>query len=180
MSKCLLHICCAPCGGFVIKELQNMGYEVTAFFYNPNIFPQEEYDLRLQEVKRFCAKEKVKLIIGEYRHEDWREHVKGLELEPEKGKRCEVCFNLRLSEAAQVAQENSYDAMASTLTISPHKDAVLINKIGHEMADLYGLTFIDRVWRKENGFKKSCDLAEQEKFHRQDYCGCEFSIRKAE
>ncbi len=177
MKKVLLHTCCAPCGGYVIEQLKQMGYEVVSFFYNPNIFPKEEYELRFNEVKRYCEKYKIKLIEGEYDHEGWLEKVKGLEKEPEKGKRCEVDFTLRLSETAQVAQEKNFNAIATTLTISPHKPAEMINEIGHEMAQMYGLEFIDNVWRKGEGFKKSCQLCEKEHFHRQNYCGCEFSIR---
>ncbi|HCC23006.1 TPA: hypothetical protein DF272_02395 [Candidatus Falkowbacteria bacterium] len=177
MPAVLLHTCCAPCGGFVIKELQTMGYAVTVFYYNPNVFPEDEYKLRLREAERFCQKENVELIEGEYDYESWKEKIRGHESAPERGSRCEICITLRLQETAQVASERGFDAIASTLTISPHKSAEMVNAIGHEMADLYGLQFIDRIWRKANGFKKSCDLAEQEHFHRQDYCGCEFSIR---
>ena len=162
----------------MIKELQNMGYEVTVFFYNPNIFPEDEYNLRLNEAERFCAKEGVKLKVGEYDYEAWKENIKGHENAPEKGSRCEICITLRLQETAQVASEDGFEAMASTLTISPHKSVDMVNSIGHEMADIYGVEFIDKVWRKDEGFKKSCELAEDEGFHRQDYCGCEFSIRE--
>lgn len=174
--KVLLHICCAPCGGYVIEKLKEMGWDVTAFFYNPNVFPKEEYDLRLSEAKKLCEKYDVNLIEGEYDHGAWLEKIKGLEKEPEKGKRCEVDFTLRLSETAQVASENGFDAIAATLTVSPHKPAELINEIGHEMAAMYGVTFIDNIWRKGDGFKKSCEICDKEHFHRQNYCGCEFSV----
>src|SRR3989339_699092 len=175
MPRILLHTCCAPCGGYVIKKLQSMGYEVTVFYYNPNVFPEDEYKLRLNEAKRFCAKEKVDLIEGGYNYNEWKQKIKGFENEPEKGHRCEICIGLRLLETAQVAIENEFEAFATTLTISPHKSAEMVNKIGHEATTLYNIKFVDNVWRKEDGFKKSCDLAEKESFHRQDYCGCEFS-----
>ena len=95
--KVLLHDCCAPCGAHVVNELKNRGFEVTVYFYNPNIFPSEEYELRLSEMKRYCAKNSVPLIIGKYEHQEWLEFVRGLENEPERGKRCEKCFTKRLS-----------------------------------------------------------------------------------
>lgn len=162
-----------------MRELQAMGYSVSAYFYNPNIFPQEEHDLRLEEAKRLCAIEKIELLESENSHDEWLEKVKGHETDTEGGKRCDICFTLRLSETAQIAQENGFDAIATTLTISPHKNAVMINEIGHEMSGMYGLEFVDRVWRKEDGYKKSCEIAKDRDFHRQDYCGCEFSIRES-
>lgn len=176
--KVLLHGCCAPCGAQVIKELQESGHEVIVYFYNPNIFPEDEYNLRLEEVKRYTDKLGVQLIKGKYEHDEWSEFVKGLEQEPEGGARCEKCFQKRLGEVAQRAQEEGCDAYASTLTISPHKNAEMVNRIGHEFADFYGLQFIDNIWRKNEGYKKSCDISREEDFHRQDYCGCEFSIRE--
>jgi predicted adenine nucleotide alpha hydrolase (AANH) superfamily ATPase len=173
--KCLLHMCCAPCGSNVIEELQKMNFSVSAFFYNPNIFPHEEYELRLKETVRLCESKNIKLIKAENSYNDWLEKIKGNETEPEGGKRCEICFALRLSETAQVASENGFDAIATTLTISPHKNAKLINEIGHEMSLMYGVSFVDKVWRKEEGYKKSCEIAKENNFHRQNYCGCQFS-----
>jgi len=177
IMKVLLHDCCAPCGAYVIEELQKDGHKVTVYFYNPNIFPEEEYNLRLDEMKKYCEKYSVDLIVGKYEHDEWLEFIKGLENEPEKGKRCEKCFQKRLAEVAQKANEESFEAYASTLTISPHKPAEMINKIGHEFAEFYSLKYIDTIWRKNDGFRKSCKLSEDEDFHRQNYCGCEFSIR---
>ncbi len=176
--KILLHSCCAPCGGQVISELTKHGHEVAVYFYNPNIFPEDEYQLRLQEVRRYTDELGIKLIQGKYAHDEWLDLVKGLENEPEKGSRCQKCFMHRLAEVAQKAHELGFEAFASTLTISPHKPAEMINQIGHELADFYGLQFIDNIWRKNEGYKKSCKISEEHHFHRQDYCGCEFSIRK--
>ncbi|KKR07860.1 MAG: hypothetical protein UT32_C0006G0007 [Parcubacteria group bacterium GW2011_GWC2_39_14] len=175
--KVLLHDCCAPCGAQVVKELRDEGHEVTVYFYNPNIFPKDEYNLRLAEMKRYCAKTKTPLIVGKYEHDEWSENVRGYEKEPEGGKRCEKCFQKRLAEVAQKSKEENFEAFATTLTISPHKNAEVINSIGHELADFYGLKFIDTVWRKNEGYKKSCQISSEEGFHRQNYCGCEFSIR---
>ena len=116
------------------------------------------------------------LIKGKYEHDEWLEFVKGLENEPERGARCEKCFQKRLSEVAQKASEEGFDAYASTLTISPHKPAEMVNNIGKEFVDFYGIEFIDSIWRKNDGFKKSCKISDEEHFHRQDYCGCEFSL----
>ncbi|MEK7159370.1 MAG: epoxyqueuosine reductase QueH [Patescibacteria group bacterium] len=174
--KVLLHDCCAPCGAEVIENLKNNGHEVAVYFYNPNIFPMEEYELRLAEMKRYAKKLDVSLIIGKYEHDEWLESVKGFDQEPEGGKRCEKCFQKRLSEVAQKASEEGFEALATTLTISPHKPAGLINKIGKEFADFYGLKFIDTIWRKNDGYKRSCDISKKENFHRQNYCGCEFSF----
>jgi len=176
--KVLLHDCCAPCGAQVVNALREDGHEVSVYFYNPNISPEDEYNLRLAEMKRYCAKTKTPLIVGKYEHDEWLLIVKGLESEPEGGKRCEKCFQKRLAEVAQKAQEENFEAFATTLTISPHKNAEVINKIGHELADFYGLKFIDTVWRKNEGYKKSCQISTEEGFHRQNYCGCEFSIRE--
>lgn len=175
--KILLHNCCAPCGAFVVQELIKDGHQVAVYFYNPNIFPEEEYKLRLAEMERFCEKNRVPLIVGKYAHSEWLEFVRGLENEPEGGKRCEKCFLHRLNETAQKAYEDKFDGFATTLTISPHKPAEVINKIGCELAEFYNLKFIDTVWRRENGFQKSCELSAREHFHRQNYCGCVPSAR---
>jgi len=176
--KLLLHDCCAPCGAYTASELKNDGYDVTVYFYNPNIFPAEEYRLRLAEMKRFCAENKIEFVEAPYERSDWRLATEGLEKEPERGKRCRVCFTHRLSEAAQKAQELGLEAFATTLTMSPHKDAELINKIGKEIADIYGLEFLDTVWRENDGYKKACELSKKYGFHRQNYCGCEYSFRE--
>ncbi len=179
MKKILIHVCCAPCGGQVIKEIENIvgtGLDLFVLFFNPNIYPQEEYELRKAEVKRYCDKLKIEFIEGQYNHQAWLDNVKGYETEKEGGKRCELCFTYRLQELAQIASEKDCDAIATTLTISPHKPAELINEIGKEMAEMYGLEFISEIWRKNEGYKKSCEISKKEDFHRQTYCGCEFSM----
>ena len=173
--KILLHSCCAPCGGQVLSELKREGHQVSVYFYNPNIWPEDEYNLRLTEVRRYTDELGIKLIEGKHAHAEWLEVVKGLENEPEKGERCRKCFMHRLGEVAQRAMEDGFDAFASTLTISPHKPAEMINQIGQELAEFYNLKFIDNIWRKNEGYKKSCVISKEHDFHRQDYCGCEFS-----
>ena len=172
--RVLLHDCCAPCGAQVINALKQDGHSVSVYFYNPNIFPREEYDLRLAEMKRYAEKLNVPLIVGKYEHDEWLEFVKGFEKEPEGGARCEKCFQKRLAEVAQKASEEGFDAFATTLTISPHKPAEAINRIGKELADFYGLKFIDTIWRKNEGYKKSCEIGRREGFYRQEFCGCGF------
>jgi predicted adenine nucleotide alpha hydrolase (AANH) superfamily ATPase len=175
--KVLLHCCCAVCAGAVIERLKKDGHEVVAFFYNPNIFPREEYDLRRDEVARYCGEFSVDFMEGEYDHAGWLKKVEGRIDEPEGGKRCEICFAIRLSEAAQKAGEENCDAMATTLTISPHKNAEVVNRIGKECAAVYGLEFLDTIWRKADGFKRACQIAKEKEFYHQDYCGCEYSCR---
>jgi len=177
MKKILLHSCCAPCGAHVIKELQKK-YEVTLFYFNPNIFPENEYQKRLAEAKEYCQKIKIDFIEAEYDHNSWLEKIKGYENEPEKGKRCEICYKYRLEETVQKAQELDYDVFCSTLSISPHKDANLINKIGLELSKEYGIEYLESDWKKQEGFKRACDISREEGFYRQSYCGCEFSMRK--
>jgi len=175
--KVLVHDCCAPCGAQVVKFLIDQGHDVLVYFYNPNIMPIEEYELRHQEMQRFCKKVKVPIIEGKNEHDEWLSAVKGYEQEPEGGLRCKQCFTKRLSEAAQRAQEENCEALATTLTMSPRKNALLINQIGQELADFYGIKFIDAIWREDEGYKKACALSKEEGFHRQNYCGCEFSFR---
>ena len=178
MRRLLLHDCCAPCGAYVLEELLKDGYEVTVYFYNPNIFPLEEYEWRKQEIKKYCQKRNVKFIDDDYNHEDWLDFVKGHETAPERGKRCEQCFAKRLGEAAQKASELGVEYMTTTLTISPHKISQMIINVGKEVSEIYGIKFLDIDWKKDDGFKKACVLSKEEGFHRQNYCGCEFSMKR--
>jgi len=171
----LLHDCCAPCGIFVLKELQKAGYAVSVFYCNPNIFPKEEFIWRRDEMKKFCQKNGIDFIEQDYNHDDWLTTIKGFESEPEKGERCRLCFAKRLAETAQYAAGKGFNFLATTLTISPHKNSAIINEIGRDVAELYGLKFIDVDWKKDNGYQQAVEMSKIEKFHRQDYCGCEFS-----
>ncbi len=176
MKKILLHSCCAPCSVHVIQELIKE-YKVTLFYFNPNIFPEEEYQKRLVEAKNYLEKNKVDLIVGEYNYDLWLEQIKGYENEPEKGKRCHICYRYRLKKTAQKAKELGFDTFCSTLSISPHKDAKMINKIGLELSKEYNISYLESDWKKQEGFKKACDISKEEGFYRQSYCGCEFSIK---
>ena len=175
MRSILLHSCCAPCSAHVIKELQKE-FQVTLFYFNPNIFPEEEYQKRSKEAKRYCQKIKVDLIEGEYNHQAWLKEIKGYENEPERGKRCQICYQVRLQKTALEAKKLGFDTFCSTLSISPHKDAEMINKIGLELAKKHKIEYLPSDWKKYNGFKKACDISKKEGFYRQSYCGCEFIL----
>ncbi len=174
--KLLLHICCGPCSTEVIRRLKD-DYEVVGFFYNPNICPEEEYSKRLMEVQRISALWRVLVDVGPYDHERFLAAARGLEAEPEGGKRCLACYRLRLEEAARRAAGNGCTHLATTLTIAPMKRAAVINSIGHEAAAQHGLVFIQEDWKKRDGFKRSIELSRDLGLYRQHYCGCEFSHR---
>ncbi len=175
--RLLLHVCCIGCGAYVFKVLEN-GFDVELFFYNPNIYPPAEYDLRLEETKRIADKLDLTLTAGEYGHNRWLEQVKGLESEPERGARCHVCYRMRLAATALRAKENGFAYFTTTLSISPHKDAERLNRFGQELARQYGLKYFTSDFKKQDGFKKASALSKELNLYRQDYCGCEFSIRK--
>jgi predicted adenine nucleotide alpha hydrolase (AANH) superfamily ATPase len=174
--KLLLHICCVGCGVYVSKILKKQ-FRVILYYYNPNIYPQAEHDKRLEEAKKIAHKFNLKLISGEYKHKEWLRMVKGYEKEPEKGKRCLLCYKDRLEETARFARDNNFPYFSTTLTTSPHKLASEINRFGEELADEYGVKFLNRDFKKQDGFKKSSQLSKELGLYRQDYCGCEFSIR---
>lgn len=179
----LLHSCCAPCSTRCIEFLSEYFY-VTVFYFNPNIYPKEEYFFRKEEqkqfIERFPAKYKVSFIEGDYEPERFYQVARGLWDAPERGARCVECFRLRLGESAKTAKEKGFEYFATTLTLSPLKNAECVNSVGKEMADRYGALYLPTDFKKENGFLRSCELTEQYGMYRQDYCGCEFSIRRSE
>jgi hypothetical protein len=172
--KLLLHICCIACGAHVAKELEGE-YEVALFFMNPNIFPAEELERRFKETERVAAEFGLPLFEGRRDHGSWREQVKGREADPEGGERCAICYEHRLRATAEAAKESGITNFASTLTVSPHKNAAVLNTIGERLAGEYGLGFVARDFKKKDGFKKACALSRDLGLYRQDYCGCEFS-----
>ena len=174
--KLLLHICCIGCGIYITKLLQEK-YQLILYFYNPNIYPFEEYQKRLEEIKKHAKKFGLKVIIGDCNYSAWLEKVRNYEEEPEGGKRCEICYNERLKSTVKLAKDKKIKYFATTLSISPHKDSKIINNIGIKLAEEYQKVFLDQDWKKEDGFKKSCELSRELKLYRQNYCGCEFSIR---
>jgi predicted adenine nucleotide alpha hydrolase (AANH) superfamily ATPase len=173
----LLHICCGPCATTVIKRLKNE-YKITGFFYNPNIFPLEEYQRRLESVQKLAQASKINILTDIYQHEAFLAAIRGWENEPEGGKRCEVCYRLRLSETALMAKKLGLGTVASTLTVGPNKKAEVINNIGRKVSLPLGLKFLAEDWKKKDGFKESVAISHLLGLYRQHYCGCEFSFNK--
>lgn len=176
----LLHACCAPCSSYVLEYLSEF-FDITLFFYNPNISPKEEYDFRAEELDRLREEmglsQRVKLIVGEYEPQRFRELSRGLEELPEGGARCAKCYELRLSESARLAADGGYDFFTTTLSISPYKNALWLNEIGEVKGREYGVRYLTSDFKKRNGYKRSCELSAEYGLYRQDYCGCEFSKR---
>ncbi len=174
--KLLLHICCAPCAGNILRELKGE-FDLGVYFYNPNLDLEKEHIKRLREAKKYCQKLDIKLIEGSYDHKKWLENIKGLESELEGGKRCEKCFEMRLREIAKFAKKNNFKYFTTTLTVGPYKSAKVILPIGEKIAKEFGVQFLDRDFAKKDGFRKSLEVSKKEEFYRQNYCGCEFSSR---
>ena len=172
--KLLLHICCVGCGAYVSRQLKQ-DYEVALFFYNPNIWPAEEHKKRFGEAEKIANNLRLELIIGDYDHDRWLGAVRGHENDPERGKRCLICYKYRLAATAQRAREMGQDFLATTLTTSPHKNALAINRAGEPAARAAGLKFLNQDFKKQDGFKKSAALSRELGLYRQNYCGCEFS-----
>ncbi len=175
-SQLVLHICCAPCAGHVIAELTG-DYEVIGYFFNPNIYPEKEFELRLAEVKRLLTSLNIALYLEDDRIDEYNSAIKGLEDEPEGGARCEVCFRFRLDATARFAKENQVGFITTTMTVSPHKNASLINKVGIKVGKRHGISFLEADFKKKDGYKKSCLIAKEYGFYRQQYCGCKYSYR---
>ena len=172
-KKILLHSCCAPCSTSVLEFLMpKIG--VTVFYYNPCIMPRDEYEHRLSEQARLCQLLGVELISGKYDTDAYLALASGLEGVPEGGDRCIRCFSLRLKETAIMAKEGGYDYFCTTLTVSPHKNAVLINEIGQQSACEVGVPFLPSDFKKQNGYLRSIQLSKQYDLYRQGYCGCRF------
>ena len=177
MSRLLLHACCAPCATSVIERLRS-DHELTLIFVNPNIQPAAEHRRRRIELEGYAVDQGLPLLEHADDLPAWSRDVVGLEDEPEGGARCTICFRHRLAIVARAAQEGGFDAIATTLTVSPHKDAPRINRILTEEASRRGLTAVAGDWKKQDGFKLSCRLSRQAGLYRQDYCGCIFSRRE--
>lgn len=174
----LLHACCAPCSSYVLEYLSEY-FEITVFFYNPNITEREEYDKRAEEIKRLISelphKNQIHLLYGKYDPESFFEISKGLENLPEGGERCFGCYRLRLNEAAIAAKAGGFDYFTTTLSISPHKNAGKLNEIGKELSEKYDIPYLFSDFKKKNGYKRSCELSAVYGLYRQSYCGCIFS-----
>ena len=173
----LLHACCAICSAYPIEMLKNSGYEVIVYFYNPNVFPAEEYERRLEAERFLCKSLGVKLIEGEYNSDEFYDYVKGYEKEPEKGARCPLCFKLRLKKTAQKAKELGINLITTSIVISPHKNFELLSNIGNEIAADFELDYLSIDFKKKDGFLKTNKIANSLGLYRQNYCGCKFSLR---
>lgn len=177
-KKILLHSCCAPCSSHVITYLSKY-FDITILYYNPNIFPYEEYIKRKNEqiklINEIKKESLVNIIDCDYDNEIYNKMIKGLEDEPERGNRCTVCYKMRIEKTAELAKNNNYDYFCTTLSVSPYKNATLINKLGEEMEEKYHIKWLYSDFKKKDGYKKSIELSKQYKLYRQDYCGCIYS-----
>lgn len=181
VPRLLLHSCCAPCSSYVLEYLSRY-FEITVYFYNPNIDQPEEYKRRVKEQQRLIASmdfiHPVTLETGAYEPEEFHRIVRGLEKEPEGGTRCFKCYELRLQEAAKVAQAGRFDYFTTTLSISPLKNAEKLNEIGEKLAKEYRVPYLPSDFKKKNGYKRSVELSEKYNLYRQDYCGCIYSQKE--
>lgn len=176
--RLLLHACCAPCGSYVLEAL-NRAFDIDIYYYNPNIAPRAEFDRRAAEIERLAAQmphvNDFRVIVGEYDNEVFTEMCRGHEDDPEGGARCALCFRMRLEAAAKLAAQLGDDYFTTSLTISPLKDAQLLNAIGVEMGRGAGVQWLFSDFKKKNGYKRSCELSREYGLYRQDYCGCVYS-----
>lgn len=182
IPKLLLHSCCAPCSSYCIEYLSKY-FDITLYFYNPNISKKEEFNKRANELTRLVDSmpltRPINVIIEQYEPNEFYEIAKGLENEPERGKRCEECFKLRLERSAQYARKNNFDYFTTTLSISPHKDAQLLNEIGKDFSRKYNIPYLFSDFKKKNGYKRSIELSTEYHLYRQNYCGCIYSYKES-
>ncbi len=176
-KRLLLHSCCAPCAGEIMEAVASADIETTIFFYNPNIHPVDEYELRKEENVRFAKKLGMSIIDGDYDKSEWFERTKGQENEPERGARCTTCFDMRFEVTAKYAKEHGFDLISSTLGISRWKDMNQINGCGHRSGALHNVPYWDFNWRKQGGSSRMLELSKKEEFYQQEYCGCVYSLR---
>ena len=178
VPKLLLHACCAPCSSYCLEYLSEY-FEITVYFYNPNIDSEEEYIKRLHELEKFIGEFKTKypvhFVHEVYHHNEFLKLAKGLEKVPERGSRCLKCYRLRLEESFLYAKENKFDYITTTLTLSPHKNSHVINEIGKELEEKYSFKYLYSDFKKKDGYKRSIILSKEYNLYRQNYCGCEFS-----
>ncbi len=180
IKQVLLHSCCAPCSGEIMAALSAINIDYTIFFYNPNIHPRKEYEIRKNENKHFAEKHKIPFVDADYDMDEWYERTEGLEFEPERGSRCKICFDMRFERTALYAHENGFQVFSSSMGISRWKDMQQVNKAGKQAAERYpDVTYWDYNWRKQGGSQRMVTIAKQEKFYKQEYCGCSHSLREA-
>jgi predicted adenine nucleotide alpha hydrolase (AANH) superfamily ATPase len=177
-NQLLLHSCCAPCSGEVMEALLASSIAFTIFFYNPNIHPKQEYEIRKEENIAFAQKHQIPFIDADYDTENWFSRIKGLEWEPERGKRCTLCFDMRFERTALYAHEHGFSLISSSLGISRWKDMNQINEAGVRAAARYpGIHYWTYNWRKNGGAERMYQIAKREEFYQQEYCGCVYSLR---
>ena len=177
-KKLLMHSCCAPCAGEIMEAVAASGIDTTIYFYNPNIHPREEYEIRKEENIRFAEKLGFDFIDADYDKDNWFERVKGLEDEPERGERCTVCFDMRFERSALYAHENNFKVYGTTLGISRWKNMEQINDSGLRAAQRYeDVHYWDFNWRKQGGSSRMIEISKRENFYQQEYCGCVYSLR---
>lgn len=181
VPRLLLHSCCAPCSSYVLEYLSEY-FEITVFYYNPNIYPETEYDKRVEEQRRLTeslpSKHPISFLAGDYDKECFYDAARGHEQEREGGERCFRCYELRLREAAKAAKDGGFDYFTTTLSISPLKNAEKLNEIGGRMAEEYGVSYLPSDFKKKNGYKRSTELSKEYHLYRQDYCGCIYSWKE--
>lgn len=177
----LLHSCCAPCSSYVLEYLSRY-FRITVFYYNPNIYPEEEYRMRVREqqefIRRFPAKYRISFVEGAYDTERFYAFARDMKDLPEGGERCFRCYELRLSEAGRLAWERGFDYFTTTLSISPLKNAEKLNEIGERIGAELGVRYLISDFKKKNGYKRSTELSKEYGMYRQDYCGCVYSYRE--
>lgn len=181
--RLLIHSCCAPCSSYVLEYLSEY-FEITIYYYNPNIYPEAEFYRRAEEqknlIKAMPLSCEVQFIQGDYEPGQYYDVIKGMEAEPEGGERCFRCYELRLREAAKVAKELGFEYFTTTLSISPHKNSAKLAEIGEKVAKEYGVAYLPSDFKKKNGYKRSIELSKEYNLYRQDYCGCVFSKQERE
>ena len=173
----VLHVCCGPCATVALERLVRR-FHVLAYWYNPNLWPIEEYQRRLENARRVCSHFGVELVEGPADFEAWREAVRGLEDEPEGGRRCDICVAWRLRRVAEWAAEKQAEWLTTTLTVGPQKNVERIHQIGRKIAEAHGIQWLAETFRKRGGFQRSVKISRELGLYRQDYCGCEFSFRE--
>ncbi|MFA5109019.1 MAG: epoxyqueuosine reductase QueH [Patescibacteria group bacterium] len=178
MKKLLLHVCCAPCGAYISRDRLAPNYDLTWYFYNPNLNSAAEYEKRLAPVKLLAEKFAWPLLVEPYNHESWREKIHGREADRERGDRCRICYRDRLVKTAELARSKGFDLFGTTLLVSPYKDTEMIKAIGHGLATTNSLVFLDDDFQADDGYRRSQELAKELGIYRQKFCGCEYSIQQ--
>lgn len=172
----LLHSCCAPCSSSVIERLKD-NFNLVVYYYNPNIFPNSEYIIRKEEQKRYLESLNIPFIEGNYDKQSFYDAIEGLENELEGGKRCYECYKFRMNSCAKLCKDMNFEYFCTTLSVSPHKNSTYINEIGEELENKYGVKFLHSDFKKRQGFLRSTQISREQNFYRQNYCGCEYSIK---